>query len=64
MPIKAKERKVKREVTGITPKPQKLFSHLKGKGIGDKILNNSEAHRDGFVRRRNHDHKIENVGKS
>jgi hypothetical protein len=36
MPTKAREIKVKKEITGTIPKPQTLFSQLKGRG--DKAL--------------------------
>jgi hypothetical protein len=38
MPTKAREIKVKKEVTETIPKPQTLFSRLKGSD--DKVFNN------------------------
>jgi hypothetical protein len=47
MPTKARGIKVKNGATGTIPKPQTLFSRLKGSG--DKAsINKSEAGEEGF----------------
>jgi predicted alpha/beta hydrolase len=51
MPTKAREIKVKKEVTGTIPKPQTLFSRLKGSG--DKASSKkSRVHVDVFCQQK------------